>query len=212
MLNTFYFNPMSFEQLLVRHGVFRYNVAGRWAKMNGRDYITAKDLFCGALCSREFADLKFEASPVDYIEVPVAGIPFLKEISHLIPLQDGSSIDLNRKEFFGLHLGGRSPFDGVQTTRLYGSGGKKVLIWLDTKHGQPSTTDSLRPSEIEHLIDKLDKVEKEYPDFKHLLRIATTKTIPSVDMHLSDKRICFISNNQGRLAWSLSPTVSRLLQ
>jgi hypothetical protein len=39
LLNTLYHEPMSLGEALVRHGIFRYNVASVWASMRGRSAV-----------------------------------------------------------------------------------------------------------------------------------------------------------------------------
>jgi hypothetical protein len=216
LLRHFYYNPTTFEQALVRHGVLRYNVASQWATLQGRSTVPAKDLLCGAVCSPAFAALKFKPAEVELIETSTSGIWCKTAFDRKVPvpehiqLQDHSLLPLSRQKPFGLHLGGQNILDGVQAACL--AAGSPALLWLDTKHGELETKDTIDPEEVRDLVRKLEALRQRLlPQYVHLLRVATTKRAASAaNVAMESNGVCLISNTDDGLAWSVGPTLAYL--
>jgi len=66
LLQQFYHNPTSFEELVVTHCALRQSVASYLARLEHRS-VSARDLFCGTICHPEFTQFEFKPSIVNSI-------------------------------------------------------------------------------------------------------------------------------------------------
>jgi hypothetical protein len=220
-LKDFYHNPTTFEQALTRHGWFRFKVASHWAALEGRDFVPAKDLFCGSICTPKFAGRKFKPSfDMEYITTPVKGVWCRNlaenEVPNEMEFQDNSPpLELSRPKLFALHTGlVNNAFDGVQAMDLKQLENKcsRALLWLDTKHGQFGNQTNLPRKEIKELLEKRGDIQRKRSEYLHLVRVATPKPVTEDSYQLleNENEACLISNTDDGLAWALSPTMAYL--
>jgi hypothetical protein len=128
---------------------------------------TAKDLSCGALCSRDVRALEFQPALVEFVPQRTWGIwcknLASQNVSLEIRLQDGSLVSLESTT---------NLYGGLQQAMLAGDRpqGRPALLWIDTKHCQLAVEDALDSRALKTVVAKTRLLEKKLPGFVHVLR------------------------------------------
>lgn len=223
-----YTKPEKFEQTAMLHQAVRGMTASHLALWQGRQTVSARDLYCGTDCTDAFTRREFEPVTQRRLLPPVAAVPWptAKEASGKIRLQSGTVVDVTSDELgaFVVHLGGRNAMDAAwREWALSGTVRSRVLAVMDTKH---VAADS-RPGRItETLVEVLAKKRQQLRRVLHpaemevlavLVSLAARRDGPDdVSEWLQsstwgDDWTCVVSASGGRLAWSLSPVLAYLL-
>jgi hypothetical protein len=139
VLAHLYPNASSFEQLALEHRVLRHNVASEWARRRRRNYVEARDLFCGTICDPSLTKLRFAQAPkVRRLSPPAVGVWWnaaaegrrgkRSKVPTSIALQNGTTVELLQPHSppYAILLSGPNAVDGLLNEQLHPLG-QKVL-------------------------------------------------------------------------------------
>jgi len=149
-----------------------------------KDAICIVDLFIGGKFTKSFKKSKIQ--PIEERPRPCTAKVVWKLDNPIIECHE-VQLDLNKpwkRTGIGVMWNNMpsSPFDALITLRIYNEKNKKWedgCLWIDTKYSEPTenTRSHLFPSESKVLIKKLKDVEENFKSKKHLLWIATNRSL-----------------------------------
>lgn len=172
--------PERFEEIALLHRSIRSLTASTLAKLQGRQYVSAKQLYCGSDCSDAFIRRRFSPVMERPLLSPTAGLwcQVNKKTRELVASSlppryirlsnsaqgtvrdsDGKSkgeLDLLCGQEYALHIGGsQNPLDGIVTLRS--DEGKVILEGIDCKHVQSNLRGEASPLSLPDLIALVHK-------------------------------------------------------
>jgi hypothetical protein len=225
-----YSKPESFEEVVMLHQAVRGMAASHLARWQGRDVVTAKELYCGADCADAFTTREFEPVLDRRILPPAAGVwcTRAEDATPELRLQDGTRVDVTVSPAapFVLHVGGSNAVDAIKNDWMRtGAESRLTLVVLDTKHvmrGLRAAADPVDRATVDGWEKKREALQNALrspngagPEVLGVLVSLAERRKDSdiVSEWLKDKPwTCVISASGGRLSWSLSPILAYVLR
>jgi hypothetical protein len=225
-----YSKPETFEEVAMLHQAVRGMAASHLARWQGRDLVTAKELYCGADCADAFTTCEFEPVLDRRILPPAAGVwcTRAEDATPEVRLQDGSRVDVTVSPAapFVLHVGGSNAVGAIKNDWMRtGAESRLTLVVLDTKHvmrGLRAAADPVDRATVDDWENKrrvlqnaLQSTNGAGPAVLGVLVSLAERRKDSdvVSEWLKDKPwTCVISASGGRLPWSLSPILAYVLR
>jgi hypothetical protein len=225
-----YTKPESFEEVAMLHQAVRGMTASHLARWQGRNVVTAKELYCGADCADAFTTREFEPVLARRILPPAAGVwcTRAEDATPEVQLQDGTRVDVTMSPAapFVLRVGGSNAVDAIKHDWVrFGSETRLALVILDTKHvmrGLLAAADPVDRATVDNWEKKRKALQNALrssngagPEVLGVLvsRAERHNDSDAVSEWLKDKPwTCVISASGERLPWGLSPILAYTLQ
>jgi hypothetical protein len=163
-----YSKPESFEEVAMLHHAVRGMAASHLARWQGRDVVTAKELYCGADCADEFMTREFEPVLDRRILPLAAGVwcTCAEDATPEVRLQGGTRVDVTVSPAapFVLHVGGSNAVDAIKNDWVRaGAESRVALVVLHTKHvmrGLWAAADSVDRATVDNFERKRRALQK----------------------------------------------------
>ena len=221
-----YTKPEQFEHIALLHSASRGMTASHLALWQGRQTVSARELFCGTDCTRAFTLRSFDPVLKRRVLTPVAAVPWpsASEATRHITLQNGSTVDLASAPSapFILHLGGRNAVDTVAHDWVRsGTERKLVLDVIDTKH-VTSDYGRVNKTVVEEWVRKRRTLKEALSASAELEVLAVLVSLGKrvkdpdgvsrlLEEVIRDDWTCVVSATGDRLSWGLSPVLAYFL-